>query len=56
MADLERHVHQATLEDRALELIRHAHAGQVDKQGRDYFEHHLLPIASLLRPFGPLAT
>jgi (p)ppGpp synthase/HD superfamily hydrolase len=35
-----------------LELVRRAHAGQVDKQGRDYVEHHLLPIAELLRPYG----
>ncbi len=33
-------------------LVRRAHAGQVDKQGRDYVEHHLNPIAASLRPFG----
>jgi (p)ppGpp synthase/HD superfamily hydrolase len=38
--------------DDAAEFARRAHAGQVDAQGRDYFEHHLLPIAALLRPFG----
>lgn len=32
---------------------RDGHAGQVDKQGRDYYEYHLAPIAALLAPFGP---
>jgi (p)ppGpp synthase/HD superfamily hydrolase len=45
----------AELEHRALELVRQAHAGQVDKQGRDYVEHHLRPIAESLRPFGAQA-
>jgi len=45
VADLE-------LEDRALTLVRQAHAGQVDKQGRDYLEFHLQPIAESLRPYG----
>jgi (p)ppGpp synthase/HD superfamily hydrolase len=40
------------LESRALALVKQAHAGQVDKQGRDYVEHHLRPIAESLRPFG----
>ena len=40
------------LETRALTLAMQAHAGQVDKQGRDYFESHLQPVAALLRPFG----
>jgi (p)ppGpp synthase/HD superfamily hydrolase len=35
-----------------LTLVQEAHAGQVDKQGRDYLRHHLLPVADLLRPFG----
>ena len=48
MADLE-------LENRALALVIRAHAGQVDKQGRDYVEHHLRPIAESLRPFGSQA-
>lgn len=39
----------------ARELARAKHAGQVDKQGRDYFEAHLVPIAAALAPFGPLA-
>jgi (p)ppGpp synthase/HD superfamily hydrolase len=43
------------LEIRAAELASQAHDGQVDKQGRDYFEYHLLPIAASLRPFGSLA-
>ena len=43
------------LEIRAAELASQAHDGQVDKQGRDYFRHHLLPIAASLRPFGSLA-
>lgn len=30
---------------RAIDLARAAHAGQVDKQGRDYFDAHLRPIA-----------
>ncbi|MBE7323120.1 phosphohydrolase [Nocardioides sp. Y6] len=33
-------------------LAREAHAGQVDKQGRDYFVAHLDPIAASLRKFG----
>ena len=36
-------------------LALQAHEGQVDKQGRDYYLAHLLPIAEALRPFGPLA-
>lgn len=39
----------------AVSLAVTAHAGQVDKQGRDYFDHHLEPIATLLRPFGEMA-
>lgn len=38
--------------DRAGTLALAAHEGQVDKQGRDYFKHHLIPVAELLRPFG----
>lgn len=34
------------------ELIRAAHAGQVDKQGRDYVSSHLEPIAALLSEHG----
>jgi (p)ppGpp synthase/HD superfamily hydrolase len=40
------------METRALTLALQAHAGQVDKQGRDYFQFHLQPVADLLRPFG----
>jgi (p)ppGpp synthase/HD superfamily hydrolase len=42
--------------DEAADFARRAHAGQVDAQGRDYFEHHLRPIAALLRPFGDEAV
>lgn len=34
------------------ELVRQAHAGQVDKQGRDYITAHLEPIAGLLAQHG----
>lgn len=34
------------------ELVRQAHAGQVDKQGRDYMTSHLEPIAALLAEHG----
>lgn len=40
------------LTDRAAVLAMNAHEGQVDKQGRDYFKHHLIPVAEMLRPFG----
>lgn len=40
--------HDFTVED-ARQLAARAHAGQVDKLGRDYFEAHLVPIAALLR-------
>lgn len=33
-------------------LAQAAHAGQLDKQGRDYFTAHLTPIAAALRPQG----
>jgi len=36
-------------------LALQAHEGQVDKQGRDYYLAHLMPIAEALRPYGPLA-
>jgi (p)ppGpp synthase/HD superfamily hydrolase len=39
----------------AVVLAAHAHAGQVDKLGRDYFEAHLLPIAAELRVHGEYA-
>lgn len=41
----------ATLDD-VRDLARTAHAGQVDKLGRDYFDHHLLPIAAKLARYG----
>ena len=43
------------LQTLAASLARVAHAGQVDKAGRDYFTAHLLPIADHLRPFGEYA-
>lgn len=43
---------ELNMEGRARTLAMQAHAGQVDKQGRDYFQHHLQPIADLLRPYG----
>jgi (p)ppGpp synthase/HD superfamily hydrolase len=36
-------------------LALQAHEGQVDRQGRDYYLAHLLPIAEALRPYGPHA-
>lgn len=36
-------------------LIVPAHAGQVDKAGRDYITGHLRPISKALAPFGPTA-
>jgi hypothetical protein len=40
----------------ARELARRAHSGQRDKVGRDYFEGHLVPIASAAQVFGPDAV
>jgi hypothetical protein len=40
----------------ARELARRAHKGQRDKAGRDYFEGHLVPIASAAKLFGPAAV
>ena len=37
-------------------LVRDRHRGQVDKQDRDYYEAHLVPIARLLLPFGARAV
>lgn len=31
--------------DRLVEFVRHAHKGQVDKNGFNYFETHLMPVA-----------
>lgn len=42
--------------DESARLAREAHAGQVDKQGRDYFAAHLEPIARSLRSFGAAAV
>lgn len=39
----------------ARDIAARAHAGQVDKQGRDYHAHHLTPVALLLRPYGDQA-
>jgi (p)ppGpp synthase/HD superfamily hydrolase len=35
------------------DLAQVAHAGQVDKQGRDVFLFHLTSVAELLAPLGP---
>lgn len=43
-----------TVPDAHLLALR-AHEGQVDKQGRDYYLAHLLPVAEALRPYGPEA-
>ncbi|WP_457180877.1 hypothetical protein [Mycobacteroides abscessus] len=40
----------------AKRIARHAHAGQHDKLGRDYFEAHLVPIASAAKAFGDTVT
>jgi hypothetical protein len=40
----------------ARELACRAHRGQRDKAGRDYFEGHLVPIASAAKLFGPDAV
>lgn len=37
------------LAEKARVFAAAAHAGQVDKQGRDYFEHHLVPVAKVAR-------
>ena len=34
------------------EFVRVAHAGQVDQLNRDYFTHHLVPIAAKLKQHG----
>lgn len=44
-----------TLAD-ARALAQERHAGQTDKQGRDYYEAHLVPIADLLTPLGEEAV
>ncbi|PXA64034.1 guanosine-3',5'-bis(diphosphate) 3'-pyrophosphohydrolase [Arthrobacter psychrochitiniphilus] len=36
-------------------FARIAHAGQVDKLERDYYSHHLLPVAAKLKEHGPEA-
>jgi hypothetical protein len=41
--------------DSAHLLAMEAHDGQVDKHGRDYYLHHLLPIAEAARPYGNVA-
>lgn len=42
--------------DLAAALAAHAHAGQVDKQGRDYVDAHLRPIAESLTVYGDHAV
>lgn len=34
-------------------LARTAHFGQLDKQGRDYYDHHLMPVALLVNARWP---
>jgi (p)ppGpp synthase/HD superfamily hydrolase len=36
----------------AIKIAYAAHAGQLDKQGRNYFDYHLIPVAEVLRPYG----
>lgn len=38
-----------TLVEKARVFAVAAHAQQTDKQGRNYFEHHLVPVAALAR-------
>lgn len=45
-------VHEHPVVVLARNLAKEAHAGGVDKMGRDYFEFHLRPIAESLAPFG----
>ncbi|MBT0771746.1 hypothetical protein KIH74_22590 [Kineosporia sp. J2-2] len=40
------------LSEIAWNLAARAHHGQLDKQGRGYFDNHLCPVAALLRPYG----
>lgn len=40
----------------AHEFFRAAHAGQKDKQGRDYYRHHLVPIADEVGGLGDVAV
>lgn len=37
-------------------IARDAHDDQVDKQGRDYYEHHLVPVAESLAHLGEHAV
>lgn len=37
----------------AREFAQHAHAGQRDKAGREYFDGHLMPITSAAQVFEP---
>lgn len=41
---------------KARTFFKAAHAGQVDQQGRDYYEHHLLPIARSVEHLGDVAV
>lgn len=52
-ADLDPNGFGDHLVSRAKKLARTAHAGQVDKQSRDYFDAHLTPIAEALSLWGP---
>ena len=37
-------------------FFKAAHAGQTDKQGRDYYQHHLVPIAQSVEHLGDEAV
>lgn len=37
-------------------FFKAAHAGQVDKQGRDYYQFHLIPIAEQVEHLGDIAV
>ena len=47
---------EAVVGPEVVRLARERHRGQVDKQDRDYYEAHLVPIARLLLPFGAAAA
>lgn len=42
--------------DRAHDFFRTAHAGQVDKRDRDYYLHHLVPVAVSVEHLGEQAV
>lgn len=54
--DIRKIFHAMTPVERAKTIARDAHAGQLDKVGRDYFCAHLEPIASAAQVFGSAVT